>query len=143
MCGGRNIAGGRSKAMTSIDPKLRKALTGISGILVTPFDQEDKLLWPEHSVAIHAALEGGDYARANRLIGVMSRFEEIRAEEQNGTNVTAVKAALQLMGEDCGPTRPPSAWPLTENQSADLRALLTSWKLMPHLATAELKRATN
>jgi 4-hydroxy-tetrahydrodipicolinate synthase len=217
MCGGRNIAGGRSKAMTSIDPKLRKALTGISGILVTPFDQEDKLLflrndgigldaieqlcriegvagvkwaaptplrlaeairrgdpdivwvgglveiwapplcavgargftsglinvWPEHSVAIHAALEGGDYARANRLIGVMSRFEEIRAEEQNGTNVTAVKAALQLMGEDCRPTRPPSAWPLTENQSADLRALLTSWKLMPHLATAELKRATN
>jgi 4-hydroxy-tetrahydrodipicolinate synthase len=100
-------------------------------------------VWPDHSVAIHAALEGGDYARANRLIGVMSRFEEIRAEEQNGTNVTAVKAALQLMGEDCGPTRPPSAWPLTENQSADLRALLTSWKLMPHLATAELKRATN
>jgi 4-hydroxy-tetrahydrodipicolinate synthase len=87
--------------------------------------------------------KGGDYARANRLIGVMSRFEEIRAEEQNGTNVTAVKAALQLMGEDCGPTRPPSAWPLTENQSADLRALLTSWKLMPHLATAELKRANN
>jgi hypothetical protein len=31
--------------MTSIDPKLRKALTGISGILVTPFDQEDKLLY--------------------------------------------------------------------------------------------------
>lgn len=99
--------------------------------------------WPEHSVAIHAALKGGDYARTNRPIGVMSRFEEIRAEEQNGTNVTAVKAALQLMGEDCGPTRPPSAWPLTENQSAVLRALLTSWKLMPHLATAELKRATN
>jgi 4-hydroxy-tetrahydrodipicolinate synthase len=329
MCGGRNFAGGRSKAMTSIDPKLRKALTGISGILVAPFDQEDKVaplrlkpivdraidagvhilvangntgefyglttaegeamvqaaaeliggrvpllagvgrsindacalarasraagasalmvhqppdpfvsprgvvayvqriaeagdglpimlylrndgigldaieqlcriegvagvkwaaptplrlaeairrgdsdivsvgglveiwapplcavgargftsglinVWPDHSVAIHAALEGGDYARANRLIGVMSRFEEIRTEEQNGTNVTAVKAALQLMGEDCGPTRPPSAWPLTENQSADLRALFTSWKLMPHLATAELKRATN
>ena len=29
--------------MTSIDPKLRKALTGISGILVAPFDQEDKV----------------------------------------------------------------------------------------------------
>ena len=28
--------------MTSIDPKLRKALTGISGILVTPFDRQDK-----------------------------------------------------------------------------------------------------
>src|ERR1043165_8975991 len=48
-------------------------------------------VWPAHSVAIHAALEAGDYPRANQLIGVMSRFEEIRAEEQNGTNVTAAK----------------------------------------------------
>jgi 4-hydroxy-tetrahydrodipicolinate synthase len=55
------------------------------------------------------ALEAGDYARANALIDVMLDFEEVRAEEQNGANVTAVKAALQLMGEDCGPTRPPSA----------------------------------
>jgi 4-hydroxy-tetrahydrodipicolinate synthase len=84
-------------------------------------------VWPEHSVAIHAALETGDYPRANQLIGVMLDFEEIRAEEQNGTNVTAVKAALQLMGEDCGPTRPPSAWPLTEAQMGRLRQLLQSW----------------
>src|SRR3954467_2202001 len=84
-------------------------------------------VWPEHSVAIHAALEAGDYGRANDLIRVMLDFEEIRAEEQNGTNVTAVKAALQLMGEDCGPTPPPSAWPLTEAQTARLRKLLESW----------------
>src|SRR4030095_1848095 len=87
-------------------------------------------VWPEHSVAIHAALEAGDYPRANQLIGVMSRFEEIRAEEQNGTNVTAVKAALQLMGQDCGPTRPPSAWPLTDSQQAALQRLLASWGLL-------------
>jgi 4-hydroxy-tetrahydrodipicolinate synthase len=84
-------------------------------------------VWPEHSVAIHAALEAGDYPRANELIGVMLEFEEIRAQEQNGTNVTAVKAALQLMGEDCGPTRPPSAWPLTEAQMTRLRKLLDAW----------------
>ena len=64
----------------------------------------------------------------------MSGFEQIRAEEQNGTNVTAVKAALQLIGEDCGPTRPPSAWPLTERQLATLRSLLTSWSLTPSRA---------
>ena len=29
--------------MTEIDPKLRKALAGISGILVTPFDAADKI----------------------------------------------------------------------------------------------------
>jgi 4-hydroxy-tetrahydrodipicolinate synthase len=87
-------------------------------------------VWPEHSVAIHAALEAGDYLRANKLIDVMNVFEEIRAEEQNGTNVTAVKAALQLMGQDCGPTRPPSAWPLTDRQMVALRRLLDSWGLV-------------
>ena len=84
-------------------------------------------VWPEHSVAIHAALEAGDYPKANALIETMLDFEEIRAEEQNGTNVTAVKAALQLMGHDCGPTRPPSAWPLTDPQMDRLRTLLASW----------------
>jgi 4-hydroxy-tetrahydrodipicolinate synthase len=88
-------------------------------------------VWPEHSVAIHAALEAGDFRRANELIAVMLGFEEIRAEEQNGTNVTAVKAALQLMGEDCGPTRPPSAWPLTDAQMVRLRTLLETWQLSP------------
>jgi 4-hydroxy-tetrahydrodipicolinate synthase len=86
-------------------------------------------IWPEHSVAIHAALEAGDYSDAMRLIDMVSVFEQLRAEEQNGTNVTAVKAALQLMGEDCGSTRPPSAWPLTERQMAELRRLLDSWNL--------------
>src|SRR6185295_1821822 len=93
-------------------------------------------VWPEHSVAIHAALEAGDYPEGNRLIDIMSSFEEIRAEEQNGTNVTAVKAALQLMGHDCGPTRPPSAWPLTDGQMGRLRKLLDSWKGLQSQATA-------
>jgi 4-hydroxy-tetrahydrodipicolinate synthase len=87
-------------------------------------------VWPAHSVAIHAAIEAGDYQRANDLIGVMNTFEELRSEEQNGTNVTVVKAALQLMGDDCGPTRPPSAWPLTERQIAMLRQLLEAWGLL-------------
>lgn len=67
-------------------------------------------VWPERSVAIHAALEVGDYNLANELILGMRTFEDIRAEELNGTNVTGVKAALISIGQDCGPTRPPSAW---------------------------------
>ncbi len=77
-------------------------------------------VWPERSVAIHAALDAGDYAEANRLIAGMRAFEDIRAEEHNGTNVTGVKATLMAIGQDCGPTRPPSAWPLTEQQQAVL-----------------------
>jgi len=74
-------------------------------------------VWPQRSVAIHAALESGDYAEARRLIAGIRVFEDIRAQEMNGTNVTGVKAALRFLGHDCGPTRPPSAWPLTEAQS--------------------------
>jgi 4-hydroxy-tetrahydrodipicolinate synthase len=87
-------------------------------------------VWPERSVAIHAALEAGDYGRARELIAGMSVFEEIRAEEMNGTNVTAVKAALALQGLDCGATRPPSAWPLTEAQARRLRAFMETTGLM-------------
>lgn len=77
-------------------------------------------VWPERSMEIHAALDAGDYPKANRLIDEMRVFEDIRAEEQNGTNVTGVKAALMAIGQDCGPTRPPSAWPLTDRQQAAL-----------------------
>lgn len=81
-------------------------------------------IWPEHSMAIHAALEGGDYAEANALIAKMEPFEDVRAQEMNGTNVTGVKAALQAIGQNCGPTRPPSAWPLTQNQQATMEGFL-------------------
>ena len=82
-------------------------------------------VWPERSVAIHTALDGGDYDEANRLIRGMRVFEDIRAEEMGGTNVSGVKTALALMGNDCGPARPPSAWPLTEDQRARLGAFLS------------------
>lgn len=81
-------------------------------------------VWPERSLAIHAALEAGDYAGARRLIADMAAFEEVRAMELNGTNVTGVKAALKAMGQDCGPTRPPAAWPLTAEQQARLAEFL-------------------
>ncbi|CAD7052520.1 dihydrodipicolinate synthase family protein [Pseudorhizobium halotolerans] len=77
-------------------------------------------VWPERSLQIHSALEASDYSEANRLISEMKAFEEVRAEEMNGTNVTGVKAALMALGRDCGPTRPPAAWPLTASQQAKL-----------------------
>ncbi|MBO9591175.1 dihydrodipicolinate synthase family protein [Devosia sp.] len=81
-------------------------------------------VWPERSLAIHAALDNGDYVSANKLIAGMKAFEDIRAEEMNGTNVTGVKAALQALGRDCGPTRPPSAWPLSPPQQQKLEAFI-------------------
>jgi 4-hydroxy-tetrahydrodipicolinate synthase len=81
-------------------------------------------VWPERSVAISEALEAGDYARARELIAQMQVFEDIRAEEQGGANVPGVKAALALMGEDCGGARPPAAWPLSADQTSRLREFM-------------------
>ncbi|GHA16283.1 dihydrodipicolinate synthase family protein [Devosia pacifica] len=86
-------------------------------------------VWPERSVEIHAALAGGDYDTARRLIDEIAIFEKLRAEEMSGTNVTIVKAALKAMGEDCGATRPPSAWPPTEAQQRAVEAFLDTHRL--------------
>ncbi|CAM3918902.1 dihydrodipicolinate synthase family protein [Bordetella muralis] len=85
---------------------------------------------PERSVAIHAALEAGDYPRAMELIRSMAEFEALRALERNGTNVTVVKRALQLMGNDCGAVRAPGAWPLSTEADDTLRRLLGQWGLI-------------
>lgn len=86
-------------------------------------------IWPERSLAIHAALDAGDYIGANKLIAGMKAFEDIRAEEMNGTNVTGIKAALRALGRDCGPTRPPSAWPLSPAQQQKLEAFIAENRL--------------
>ena len=82
---------------------------------------------PERSVAIHTALESGDYAKAMTLIRGMAAFEALRAQERNGTNVTVVKRALQLLGDDCGAVRAPGAWPLTPEADDTLKRLLAEW----------------
>ena len=81
-------------------------------------------VWPARSVAISSALESGRWDDARMLIAGMQVFEDIRAEEQGGANVSGVKEALRLMGHDFGAARPPAAWPLTNDQRARLRKFL-------------------
>ncbi len=87
-------------------------------------------VWPERSVEIHAALEAGNVDKTSTLIDSIRAFEELRAEEMGGTNVSVVKTALALMGENCGPTRPPSSWPLSETQASRLRDFLSDHLIM-------------
>ncbi|WP_380782838.1 dihydrodipicolinate synthase family protein [Sphingomonas sp. R86520] len=81
-------------------------------------------VWPERSVAISTALESGDYAQARSLIEGIAGFEVLRSEERNGANVSVVKAALQILGDDCGSPRVPAAWPLPDDTWRALRQLL-------------------
>jgi 4-hydroxy-tetrahydrodipicolinate synthase len=87
-------------------------------------------VWPQHSLAIHSALAAGNYHEANRLIAIMSVFEDLRAQEGNGANVSVVKAALQIIGDDCGHVRAPGAWPLSPRQHSILSEQLHAWGLV-------------
>ena len=84
---------------------------------------------PDRSVAIRDALRAGDFAAANAAIAAIRAFEELRAQEQNGANVSVVKAALALAGQDVGPARPPACWPILPDAQARLAALLAGWGL--------------
>ena len=83
-------------------------------------------VWPERSVAIRNALHAGDNGLANTQIAGMRIFEDIRAEEMGGANVSGVKAALALQGIDCGGVRPPGAWPLIPTQESRLKVFLNN-----------------
>ena len=45
--------------MASIDARLRKALTGISGILVTPFDEQDRVAPARLKPIVDGAINAG------------------------------------------------------------------------------------
>lgn len=62
---------------------------------------------PARSLAIHAALEAGDYPKARALVGEIARFETLRTRYGNGANVTVVKEALGLLGFPAGAVRLP------------------------------------
>jgi len=82
---------------------------------------------PERSLAIHAALEGGNYGEAQRLVDEIAPFEAMRTKFNNGANVTVVKTALQLMGQAVGPVRIPGLPKLSADDRAALAKILGAW----------------
>lgn len=85
-------------------------------------------VWPERSVAIHAALACCNLAAARDHIREIAPLEGLRAQQRNGTNVSVVKAALRLMDLDCGHARPPAGWPLADAALRELQNLVERWR---------------
>ncbi len=81
-------------------------------------------VFPRRSLAIHAALQENDFARARALIDGIAGFEALRTRYANGANVTVVKEALGLIGENVGPVRRPGMEALDENERASLRRIV-------------------
>src|SRR5215207_9903541 len=95
--------------MTSIDPKLRKALTGISGILVTPFDAQDKVAPERLRQVIDRAIGAGVHILvANGNTGEFYGLTTAEAErmvksvaEQIGGRVPLLGGVGRSIGDAC------------------------------------------
>lgn len=85
---------------------------------------------PARSLAVWNALEAGDYAEARTLVTKIAGFEMLRAKFNNGANVTVVKEALMLLGEDVGPVRLPGVPELDDANRKLLEQILKSWELV-------------
>lgn len=83
---------------------------------------------PERSLAVWRALEAGDYALARTLVAKIAGFEQMRTKFNNGANVTVVKEALMLRGENVGPVRLPGLPALDAADRARLKDILNGWE---------------
>lgn len=84
---------------------------------------------PARSLAIHAALEAGDYAAARALVNEIARFEALRTKYGNGANVTVVKEALGALGYSVGPVRLPGLTALDAKDRQTLDGELARWRV--------------
>lgn len=84
-------------------------------------------VFPERSHEIYAALKSGDVAHCRQLIGGIALFEELRTRFNNGANVTVVKQAMELLGEQVGETRLPGLPRLGAADHERLQRLIGDW----------------
>jgi 4-hydroxy-tetrahydrodipicolinate synthase len=89
---------------------------------------------PHRSLAIHAALEAGDFARARDLVATIAAFEKLRTKFGNGANVTVVKASLEAIGYPVGPVRVPGLARLDEADTRLVAEIVASWGLTQRAA---------
>lgn len=84
---------------------------------------------PQRSLAVHAALETGDFVRARELVATIAAFEKLRTKFGNGANVTVVKTALEAIGYPVGPVRVPGQDRLDEADTRLVGEILAGWNL--------------
>lgn len=85
---------------------------------------------PQRSLAIHAALEGGDFAKVRELVDTIAVFETLRTRYGNGANVTVVKEAMAAMGFQMGPVRLPGLPQLDPPDRTTLMDVLGKWGVL-------------
>ena len=86
--------------MTKVDPKLRKALTGISGILVTPFDAQDKVAPARLKPIVDRAIGAGVHILvSNGNTGEFYGLTTVEAETMVNAAAERIAGRVPLLAE--------------------------------------------
>ena len=84
---------------------------------------------PKLSLAVHAALEAGEFEAARKYIDKIADFERMRTKFANGANVTVVKEAMRLLGQEVGKVRLPCHEELSPEDREQLASVVKGWKI--------------
>jgi 4-hydroxy-tetrahydrodipicolinate synthase len=80
-------------------------------------------LCPHITLAMHAAFVAGDYAEGMRLQELLLPIEEYRARAGDSYNISMLKGAMKVLGQDWGAPRPPQRQ-LTSAEQAEIEAFI-------------------
>jgi 4-hydroxy-tetrahydrodipicolinate synthase len=78
---------------------------------------------PHVSLAMHAALAAGEYREGLELQKILLPIEDYRARAGDSYNVSMLKHAMRVLGQDFGEARPPQRR-LSESEKAEIAALV-------------------
>lgn len=98
---------------------------------------------PKLSLAVHHALERGDFAAARAIVNKLEPFERMRTKFRNGANVTVVKEAVSYSGLDVGPVRVPGLPLLDQHDREELHRLLRGWEAEGNVQTDPDRQETS
>ncbi|MCA9068555.1 MAG: dihydrodipicolinate synthase family protein [Planctomycetaceae bacterium] len=80
-------------------------------------------LCPYITLAMHAAFVAGEHTEGMRLQELLLPIEEYRARKGDSYNISMLKGAMKVLGQDFGPPRPPQRQ-LTDAEQAEIEALI-------------------
>ena len=80
-------------------------------------------LCPHITLAMHAALAAGEFAEGLRLQELLLPIEDYRERCGDSYNISMLKHAMKLIGQDFGPPRPPQRQ-LTSDECAEIDAMM-------------------
>jgi 4-hydroxy-tetrahydrodipicolinate synthase len=78
---------------------------------------------PHITLAMHAAFACGEYAEGMRLQKLLLPIEDYRARSGDSYNISMLKGAMKVLGQDFGCPRPPQRQ-LTDNEQAEIESFI-------------------